>query len=85
VPMSIAGNKCDLESERQVSQEDISYLAKKWSVPFRETSALARINVEAVFFDAVREVRRPGPGNPGPPRPVPTKMMGVSSGRCLLI
>lgn len=61
------GNKCDLEDERQVTTAEAQDLAKRWVVPFYETSALARINVEESFFDLVREIRKssPGPGAPG--------------------
>eukprot|EP01127_Copromyxa_protea_P009756 TRINITY_DN2319_c0_g5_i1.p1 TRINITY_DN2319_c0_g5~~TRINITY_DN2319_c0_g5_i1.p1 ORF type:complete len:194 (+),score=52.81 TRINITY_DN2319_c0_g5_i1:103-684(+) len=58
VPIVLAGNKCDLEDERQVSKQEASDLAKQWLVPMHETSALARINVEEVFFDLVREIRK---------------------------
>eukprot|EP01127_Copromyxa_protea_P009754 TRINITY_DN2319_c0_g4_i1.p1 TRINITY_DN2319_c0_g4~~TRINITY_DN2319_c0_g4_i1.p1 ORF type:complete len:173 (+),score=41.31 TRINITY_DN2319_c0_g4_i1:76-594(+) len=58
VPIVLAGNKCDLEDERQVTKQEASDLAKQWLVPMYETSALARINVEEVFFDLVREIRK---------------------------
>ncbi len=58
VPIVLAGNKCDLEDERQVTKQEAGDLAKQWAVPMYETSALARINVEEVFFDLVREIRK---------------------------
>eukprot|EP01126_Amoeba_proteus_P044000 TRINITY_DN4866_c0_g2_i4.p1 TRINITY_DN4866_c0_g2~~TRINITY_DN4866_c0_g2_i4.p1 ORF type:complete len:129 (-),score=31.71 TRINITY_DN4866_c0_g2_i4:106-492(-) len=58
VPIVIAGNKCDLEDERQVTKQEASDLCKQFAVPFHETSALARINVEEVFYDLVREIRK---------------------------
>jgi len=58
VPIVLAGNKCDLEDERQVSKQEAMDLAKQWVVPIYETSALARINVEEVFYDLVREIRK---------------------------
>jgi len=58
VPMVLCGNKCDLEHERQVTTAEARDKAKEWSVPFFETSALARINVEEAFFELVREIRR---------------------------
>eukprot|EP01127_Copromyxa_protea_P009750 TRINITY_DN2319_c0_g1_i1.p1 TRINITY_DN2319_c0_g1~~TRINITY_DN2319_c0_g1_i1.p1 ORF type:complete len:189 (+),score=47.71 TRINITY_DN2319_c0_g1_i1:46-612(+) len=58
VPIVLAGNKCDLEDERQVAKQEACDLAKDWAVPIYETSALARINVEEVFFDLVREIRK---------------------------
>jgi len=58
VPIVLCGNKCDLEDERQVTTAEAQDLAKQWGVPFYETSALARINVEEAFFDLVREIRK---------------------------
>jgi len=58
VPIVLAGNKCDLEDERQITKQEAADLAKQWAVPMYETSALARINVEEVFFDLVREIRK---------------------------
>ena len=58
VPIMICGNKCDLESERQVSAAEGEELAKSFTVPFLETSAKTRVNVEEAFFQLVREIRR---------------------------
>jgi len=68
VPIVLCGNKCDLEDERQVTTAEAQALAKQWQVPFYETSALARINVEEAFFDLVREIRKDlGAGAAGKP------------------
>lgn len=53
----LVGNKCDLDSERQVTKAEGEDLAKSFGCPFFETSAKARINVEEVFYQLVREVR----------------------------
>ena len=57
-PMIMVGNKCDLESERQVSSEEGYRLAQSFGCPFIETSAKARTNVDKSFYDLVREIRR---------------------------
>ena len=62
VPMVLSGNKCDLESERQVTTAEGQDLAKSFACPFFETSAKARINVEEAFYDLVREIRKENGG-----------------------
>ena len=56
-PMVLCGNKCDLEKERKVTLEDGQELAKSWKIPFFETSAKARINIEESFIELVKLVR----------------------------
>jgi GTPase KRas protein len=65
VPMVLVGNKCDLESERQVTSNEGNDLAKSFSCPFLETSAKTRINVEESFFSLVREIRKESGGDQG--------------------
>src|SRR5690606_18664144 len=80
VPIVLCGNKCDLEDERQVTTAEAQDLAKQWQVPFYETSALARINVEEAFFDLVREIRKSVGGGPVPGRK-PASSRGRARGR----
>lgn len=58
VPMMLVGNKADLESDRQVTTMEGSDLAKSFSCPFHEASALSRLNVDETFFKCVKEIRR---------------------------
>ncbi|KAI8338762.1 ras-like protein 3, partial [Chlamydoabsidia padenii] len=57
-PMILVGNKCDLESDRQVSSQEGHDLAKEFGCPFLETSAKQRIHVDDSFYQVVREIRR---------------------------
>ena len=61
VPMVLCGNKCDLESERQVPDDEGKQLAKSFACPFFSTSAKSRINVEEAFYELVREIRKANP------------------------
>ncbi|KAL6072109.1 Ras GTPase [Balamuthia mandrillaris] len=56
VPLTIVGNKCDLENRRAVSTFEGSELAKSMGARFVETSAKGRVNVNEAFFELVREV-----------------------------
>jgi len=58
VPMLLVGNKCDLESERQVTTPEGGNLAAKFGCPFNESSAKQRINVEESFYNLVREIKK---------------------------
>lgn len=57
VPMVLVGNKADLVDDRTVSVEDGIEVSSKWGrVPFYETSALLRSNIDEVFVDLVRQI-----------------------------
>ncbi|KAM4538604.1 ras-related protein ralB-B-like [Fundulus diaphanus] len=58
VPHLVVGNKSDLEDKRQVTQEEAAAKADEWGVQYVETSAKTRANVDKVFFDLMREVRK---------------------------
>jgi GTPase SAR1 family protein len=49
-----------LESERQVTTAEGMEKAKKYRIPFYETSAKTRTNVEEAIFDLVRTIPRTG-------------------------
>lgn len=58
IPMVLVGNKSDLDDERQITTQEGSERAAGWKIPFFETSAKNRINVEEPFFELVRDIRR---------------------------
>ncbi|KAM4559599.1 ras-related protein ralB-B-like [Odontesthes bonariensis] len=70
IPMLVVGNKSDLEERRQVSADEVAAKATEWGVQYVETSAKTRANVDKVFFDLMREVRKKkmaeSRGNNGP-------------------
>ena len=45
----LIGNKCDMEGERQVSYQEGKEYADSLGIPFLETSAKAKINIEECF------------------------------------
>jgi len=79
--MVVVGNKCDLESQRQVAVAEGAALAQSFGdrCVFLETSAKEDKNVQECFFAAVREIRRLNhkSANPAVPKG------GKSRGCCL--
>lgn len=59
VPMVLIGNKCDLDDARVLSIEDGIRVSQEWGlVPFYETSAMYKTNVDEAFVDVVRQIIR---------------------------
>lgn len=59
VPMVLIGNKCDLDEDRVLSIDDGIKVSQQWGlVPFYETSAMYKTNVDEAFVDVVRQIMR---------------------------
>ncbi|XP_058806846.1 ras-related protein Ral-a isoform X2 [Phymastichus coffea] len=56
IPFLLVGNKSDLQEKRKVSLADAQNRAQQWDVPYVETSAKTRENVDKVFFDLMRAI-----------------------------
>jgi small GTP-binding protein len=56
IPFVLIGNKSDLHSRRQVSLAECQDLAREWRVPYIETSAKTRDNVDKVFYDLLQSI-----------------------------
>lgn len=78
-PVIVVGNKCDLEAERAVSQQEGRVMAENFNCKFIETSAKSRINVDEAFYNLVREIRRYNKEQSGGSSS-PTNAMGMNGG-----
>jgi Ras-related protein Rap-1B len=59
VPIVLVGNKSDLEDDRAVSRSRAFAVSQSWGrVPYYETSAKRRANVDEVFRDLCRQIIR---------------------------
>ena len=56
IPRILIGNKCDLESQRQVTFEEGQELADHYGVRFLETSAKDSKNVEKTYSLLTHEI-----------------------------
>jgi Ras-related protein Ral-A len=50
IPFLLVGNKSDLKEKRKVSLQEATQRSTLWGVPYVETSAKTRENVDKVFF-----------------------------------
>jgi GTPase KRas protein len=57
-PMMLVGNDCYRTAERVVSTQEGQALARQLGCDFLEASVNSGINVDKVFYDAVRDLRR---------------------------
>ena len=48
IPFLLVGNKADLTERRKVSEDEAKMRANQWGVPYVETSAKTRANVDKV-------------------------------------
>lgn len=71
IPIVLCGNKCDLESEREVTREEAEKLAAEWGpkCAFFETSAKNNVNVTESFRELVRKINN----SDFKPKPPPKK------------
>lgn len=58
IPFLLVGNKADLEDRRVVSKEAATEQADLWQVPYYETSAKFKHNVDLVFYELLREIKK---------------------------
>lgn len=67
IPFILVANKIDLADKRQVSKDDGESRAKEWKVPYIETSAKTKENVNKAFYDlmAVIQSRKKAESKPG--------------------
>ncbi|XP_065184697.1 ras-related protein Ral-A-like [Sycon ciliatum] len=84
VPFLLVGNKCDLEDKRQVSTADAQERASQWGVPYVETSAKTKQNVDKVFYDLMREIRNRKAADGGNGAD-PKSKKGKKKGGCIIL
>ncbi|KAI3659649.1 hypothetical protein MP638_004384, partial [Amoeboaphelidium occidentale] len=65
VPFVVAGNKCDMESAREVDKNVANQWCQSIKSPYMETSAKSNINVTESFHQLIREIWRVKPKGSG--------------------
>lgn len=69
-PIMLVGNKCDRATEREVTAQEGSSLAKQLRCDFIEASAKTCVNVETAFFAVVRRIQDHGDSNKDTPETI---------------
>ncbi|XP_063536774.1 ras-related protein Ral-a isoform X1 [Cydia strobilella] len=70
IPFLLVGNKSDLAEKRRVPLDACRERAAAWQVPYVETSAKTRDNVDKVFLTLIRDLSRQKAGiEEEPPQP----------------
>ena len=80
-PAVLVGNKVDLESSRQVAKSEGVQQANSWRVPFLETSAKTRVNIEEAFVELIRFTPRGSTSRTGA-NEYKVVVQGVQEGVC---
>ena len=83
IPFILVGNKCDLESERQVSKAEAETIAEEWGVEYIETSAKKDINVSKLFEKLARDIENYKLEDSE--NPVESKTEPKSKDRCIIM
>jgi len=75
IPFILVANKIDLVDKRQVSKEEGESRAKEWKVPYIETSAKTKENVDKAFYDLMEIIqsRKKAESKPGDKKSDPKK------------
>ncbi|EAY14198.1 small GTP-binding protein, putative [Trichomonas vaginalis G3] len=60
IPILLAANKIDKTDERIISNDDLSALVAKYSIPFFETSAVTGVGISSLFEQALSEFFKKG-------------------------
>ena len=58
IPFILIGNKSDLQNRRQIPLEECERIASEWRVPYIETSAKTKDNVDKVFYDLLQQIQK---------------------------
>ena len=81
--MILVGNKVDLESRWEVSQQEAENLAQSWGVSYIETSAKTHVNVDEAYTKLLMEIIKSKQGSEQ--QPTKKKHKKKKKKKCVLL
>ncbi len=83
-PLILVGNKSDLQDSREVSHEEAESTARSWGVPYIETSAKTKQNVDKIYYDLMSMIQQ-RKASMGPSPGQSTKKGGKKKKKCTIL
>ena len=84
-PLILVGNKSDLQESREVSLAEAESMASSWGVPYVETSAKTKLNVDKIYYDLMTMVQQRKESMPGQVPKQTTKKGKKKKGKCTIL
>ena len=84
-PLILVGNKSDLQESREVSQAEAESMASTWGVPYVETSAKTKLNVDKIYYDLMTTIQQRKESMAGQTPGQPAKKGGKRKKKCTIL
>lgn len=85
IPLILVGNKLDLDDRREVSTDEGQGLASSWGVPYVETSAKTKTNVDKVYYDLLDKIQQRKDAQGQGPSQSQKKGKKKKKGKCVVL
>ena len=84
-PLILVGNKSDLHDSKEVSQDEAESMAGSWGVPYIETSAKTKQNVDKIYYDLMTMIQQRKESVQGPDGKSTKKKGGKKKKKCTIL
>ena len=84
-PFILVGNKSDLHDSKEVSRDEAESMAGSWGVPYIETSAKTKQNVDKIYYDLMTMIQQRKESVQGPDGKSTKKKRGKKKKKCTIL